>query len=389
MSTWSRAITCVLLVACIATMGLTACASAQSLRGRVRLEHIADVEEPTALAIRAGDDSLYVTEQAGRVVAVDPGGNVTTFLDLSKQITAGGEQGLLGLAFSPDGSKLYVHFTHRSGNTRVEEYTIVNGAIAPEARRRILAVHQPDANHNGGQLAFGPDGMLYLGLGDGGGADDEGSGHADGGNGQTLDTLLGKILRVDPTPTDDKPYTIPSDNPFAPGGSQPGGGRPEIWAFGLRNPWRFSFDRETGDLWIGDVGQNEWEEVDYAAAAQEAGKGANYGWNVFEADEQFRDGDTTGPALPPLFALSHENGECSVIGGYVYRGTSIPKLEGAYVYSDYCNGRLRYVRQVDNEVTEMGSLSVRLREISSFGQDADGELYVLSQSSGLYRIDPA
>jgi glucose/arabinose dehydrogenase len=383
MSVRSRAATFVVLVACVATIGLTACAGAQSLRGKVQLEHIADVDVPTALAVRTGDDSLYVTEQDGFVVAVAPGGDVTTFLDLSNRVMFGGEQGLLGLAFSPDGSKLFVHFNNRSGDTRVEEYAIADGAVLPESRRRILAVKQPDANHNGGQLAFGPDGMLYIGLGDGGGAGDDGDGHADGGNGQSLDTVLGKILRIDPTPSGDKPYTIPSDNPFA-----DGGGRPEIWAFGLRNPWRFSFDRETGDFWIGDVGEYEWEEVDYASAAQGAGEGANFGWNVFEADEQFRDGDTTGPALPPLFALPHDDGYCSVIGGYVYRGTSIPDLEGAYVYSDYCNGRLRYVRQSNNEVAERGSLGVRLSDISSFGEDANGELYVLSQSTGLYRIDP-
>jgi glucose/arabinose dehydrogenase len=380
----TRAVTTGVLVTLAVTIGLSGGASAQALRGSVRLVHIADVDTPTAFATRTGDDALYVAEQGGRVVAVDTDGNVTTVLDLSRRITTGGEQGLLGVAFSPDGSNLYVHFSNPSGDTRIEEYAVDGSQVATSSRRRILSVNQPESNHNGGQLAFGPDGMLYLGLGDGGGAGDEGSGHADEGNGQSLDTLLGKIVRIDPTPSEGKPYTVPDDNPFA-----DGGGRPEIWSYGLRNPWRFSFDRETGDLWIGDVGQDEWEEIDFSSADQGAGNGANYGWNVFEAEDRFRDGDTNGQALPPLLALPHDDGFCSVISGYVYRGTRIPDLEGAHVYADYCNGRLRYVRQDDNEVEERGSLGVRLNDISSFGEDNDGELYVLSQSRGLYRIEPA
>jgi glucose/arabinose dehydrogenase len=380
----ARATGTALTVALIASIGLAPSASAQSLRGSVQLVHIADVDAATAFVTRTGDDTLYVAEQAGRVDAVDADGSVTTALNLTKRIASGGEQGLLSLAFAPDGSKLYVDYTNLAGDTRVEEYTVVDGAIDRSTRRRVLSVHQPQPNHNGGQLAFGPDGMLYIGLGDGGGAGDEGDGHADGGNGQSLDTLLGKILRIDPTPSGDAPYTIPGDNPFA-----DGGGRPEIWAFGLRNPWRFSFDRLNGDLWIGDVGQDAWEEVDVAPAAQGAGDGANFGWNVFEANTRYRDGDTTGPALQPLLALSHDRGNCAVIGGYVYRGTRIPELEGDYLYSDNCNGRLRYVRQSELDVEARGFLGVSLEDISAFGQDNDGELYVLSQSSGVYRIDPA
>jgi glucose/arabinose dehydrogenase len=380
----ARPVAATLIATLVVTVGLPACCGAQTLRGTVELVHIADVDSPTAFATRSGDTVFYIAEQDGRVVAVDDAGDVSTVLDLTSRIASGGEQGLLGLVFSPTGDHLYVHFTNRAGDTRVEEYAFADGAVVASTRRRILAVRQPQPNHNGGQLAFGPDGMLYLGLGDGGGSDDEGSGHARGGNGQSLRTLLGKILRIDPTPSGEAPYTIPADNPFA-----TGGGRPEIWSFGLRNPWRFSFDRETGDLWIADVGQDAWEEIDFVPEAQGAGDGANFGWNVFEADERFRDGDTTGPALPPLLSLSQDDGNCSVIGGFVYRGTSIPDLVGAYVYADYCNGRIRYVRESGNEIEKKGSLGVRLSDIASFGEDAEGELYVLSQSDGLFRIEPA
>ncbi|MEX0666592.1 MAG: PQQ-dependent sugar dehydrogenase [Acidimicrobiia bacterium] len=380
----ARAAATTLITTLVVTIGLPTCGGAQSLRGTVELVHIADVDTPTAFAVRFGDDALYVAEQDGRVVAVDDSGDVSTVLDLTDRTSADDEQGLLGLVFSPGGERLYVHFTNNAGDTRVEEYAVDDEGPVVSSRRRILAVRQPQANHNGGQLAFGPDGMLYLGLGDGGGSGDEDSGHAREGNAQSLRTLLGKILRIDPTPNGDSPYTIPDDNPFA-----DGGGRPEIWSYGLRNPWRFSFDRAGGDLWIGDVGQDEWEEINVSPAAQGAGDGWNFGWNVFEAEERYRDGDTNGPALPPLLSLSRDDGNCSVIGGFVYRGTTIPDLVGAYVYADYCNGRLRYVRESNTEVEEKGSLGVSLDEVSSFGEDNDGELYVLSQSSGLYRIDPA
>ena len=276
-------------------------AARQTLRGTVELVHVADVDSPTAFATRSGDAALYVAEQDGRVVAVDEGGDVSTVLDLTSRIESGGEQGLLGLVFSPLGDHLYVHFTNRGGDTRVEEYAFGDDGVDVSSRRRILAVRQPQPNHNGGQLVFGPDGMLYVGLGDGGGGGDRGSGHAAEGNGQSLRTLLGKILRIDPTPTADTPYTIPADNPFV-----EDDGRPEIWSYGLRNPWRFSFDRETGDLWIADVGQDEWEEIDFSPAAQGAGQGTNFGWNVFEAEARYRDGDTTGRALLPLVSLSHD-----------------------------------------------------------------------------------
>jgi glucose/arabinose dehydrogenase len=355
-------------------------------RPSVRLEPIAQVEEPTALAARRGDPTLYVAEQAGRVVAVRDGEIAGAVLDLRSRVTAGGEQGLLGIVFSPDGSKLYTNSTDRSGNTRIDEFDFVSmvdgGRAEPTSRRLLLKVRQPESNHNGGQLAFGPDGYLYIGLGDGGGADDEGDGHADEGNGQSLDTLLGKILRIDPTPSGTRPYTIPADNPFA-----DGGGRPEIWSIGLRNPWRFSFDRETDDLWIADVGQNEWEEIDLAPAADGGGRGTNFGWPVFEASTRFRDEEPASDTVDPVLDLSHDDGFCAVTGGYVYRGTDIPALVGAYVYTDYCDGTLRWVRVADGKVTAKGTLGTSSDSVASLGEDSLGELYVLSQSDGLYRLD--
>jgi glucose/arabinose dehydrogenase len=348
----------------------------------VTLTPVAGVEDPTAMAVREGDPTLYVAEQAGRVVAVGEGAAPQPVLDLTDQVTVGSEQGLLGLAFSPDGSRLYVHYSNNpDGDTRVVEYPMTDGVPDVGAAREVLAVEQPQANHNGGQLAFGPDGLLYIGLGDGGAAADQGEGHAPGGNGQSLDTLLGKILRIDPRGTEGDAYTVPADNPFA-----AGGGRPEIWAYGLRNPWRFSFDRETDDLWIGDVGQNAWEEIDLMPAGQ--GAGANYGWARFEGSQPF-DGDPPPDAVMPIFEYPNPDQGCSVTGGFVYRGEAIPDLRGAYVFADYCAGALRALQQQNGELVAERFLDVSAANIAAFGEDHDGELYVLSQGDGLLRIDAA
>jgi len=348
----------------------------------VTLTPVAQVESPTAMAVRDRDPALYVAEQVGRVVAVRDGAlDSTPVLDLTDRVGSGGERGLLGIAFSPDATKLYAHYTDTNGDTRLDEYAMTDGTADPGSRRELLALEQPQANHNGGQLAFGPDDLLYLGLGDGGAAADEGSGHAAGGNGQSLDTLLGKILRIDPNPSGDRPYSIPSDNPFA-----DGGGRPEIWAYGLRNPWRFSFDRETGDLWIGDVGQNAWEEVDYMPAGE--GAGANYGWARYEGNHPFS-GEEIPDTVPALFEYPNPDQGCAVTGGFVYRGTRIPDLVGAYVFADYCEGQLRALRQENGQVAVERFLDVSATNVAAFGEDEEGELYVLSQGDGLLRIDPA
>jgi glucose/arabinose dehydrogenase len=349
----------------------------------IKLTPVAQVDDPTAFATRRGDNTLYVTEQVGRVRAMRDGRlDPEPVLDITADVQSGGEQGLLGLTFSPDGARLYVHYTNRSGDTRVDEYTMSGPTPDPGTRREVLGAPGLQANHNGGEVDFGADGMLYIGLGDGGGAGDSGSGHAPGGNGQSLDTLLGKILRIDPTPSGGRPYTIPPDNPFA-----NGGGRPEIWAYGLRNPWRFSWDRETDDLWIADVGQNAWEEIDFVGGGR--GAGTNFGWNRLEGTHAF-EGDPPPNAVPPIFEYPlDQGGACAAIGGYVYRGSKIPALRGAYLYSDYCDSAIRALVEQDGRATDHRDLGPRGNQVTSFGEDADGELYVLSQGDGLQRIDPA
>ena len=348
----------------------------------VKLEPIADVANATAMATRAGDPALYVALQRGVVVAVVPGQDPVKVLDLTALTRSGGEQGLLGLVFAPDGKHLYVHYSGAAaGETVLEEYGVVDGAIDPTTRRVLLTVPQPQANHNGGQIAFGPDGYLYLGLGDGGNRDDTGSGHAPQGNGQSLQTLLGKILRIDPQPSGGLPYTVPTANPFA-----DGGGRPEIFVYGLRNPWRFSFDTRTGDLWIADVGQDQYEEVTRLPAGHIAG--ANLGWPRYEATHPYRSGPGTDVVMPQI-ETSHADGNCSITGGFVYRGRQIPSLRGWYLYSDYCNGRIMAARIDATGKARTRDLGVQATEVSSFGVDRAGEPYVLSQDRGVLRLLPA
>ncbi len=246
---------------------------------------------------------------------------------------AGGEQGLLGVTFSPDGATMYVDYTNTNGDTRVDAYPMqADGTANRGGRRELLAIDQPQPNHNGGNVVTGPDGMLWIGTGDGGAAGDSGAGHAPQGNGQSVDTLLGKLLRIDPTPAGSKPYSIPPDNPYA-----DGGGRPEIWAYGLRNPWKFSFDAETGDLVIADVGQNAYEEIDWLAAGTEPP--VNFGWPRREGTHKYRSDDASG-TVEPILDYPHDT-RCSISGGYVYRGTKIPDLVGTYLYSDNCDGKIR------------------------------------------------
>ena len=350
---------------------------------RFRLTRLASVSAPTALAARPGDTALYVAEQRGRVRAFRDGRFVDPpVLDVSSITSSGGERGLLGLTFSPDGTRLYVNHTNRDGDTRIAEYTMrPDGTADPASRREVLAVVQPQANHNGGDVAFGPDAMLYVATGDGGGGGDQGSGHAPGGNGQSRDTLLGKILRIDPTPSGGRQYTIPPDNPFA-----SGGGRPEIWHYGLRNPWRFSFDRATGDLVIADVGQNAYEEINWVAAGTRGG--LNFGWNIREGRHSYRDGSTDG-LVDPVLEYPHDDGRCAISGGYVYRGTQIPALAGAYLYADSCSGSIRGTPIGPGIESREVDFGIDGGQVVAFGQDGSGELYVLSQSQGLLKIDPA
>jgi glucose/arabinose dehydrogenase len=337
---------------------------------RVQLTPVAAVPRAIALATRPDDPTLYVAQQTGELVAVrDGAAALAPALDLTAKVNAGGERGFLGVAFSPDGTHLAVHYSGSRGQTVVEEYAVTSapdGAaqIDPASARELFTVEQPQANHNGGELTYGPDGLLYLGLGDGGAANDTGAGHAPEGNGQSVDTFLGKIVRIDPAD-----------------------GRAVQCFSGLRNPWRFSFDRVNQDLWIGDVGQNLWEEVDWVPDGTVCG--TNFGWPIKEGAHAFRSPDAPG-TVDPVFEVSHAGGDCAIVGGYVYRGTKIPDLVGSYLFSDNCNTSVRALR-IDEAgaVTLQRELGVEADSLSSFGQDQDGELYVLSLSEGLFRIDAA
>ncbi|MGH8887005.1 MAG: PQQ-dependent sugar dehydrogenase [Egibacteraceae bacterium] len=345
-------------------------------QAQLRLTRLGTFEQPLVLAVQRDDPALYVGEKGGRVRALR-GGRVdpAPSLDLSDQVSTGSEQGLLGLAFSPDGRHVYVNYTNRSGDTRIVEFAMDGGSADPASRRELLAVDQPYANHNGGNLVFGPDGMLYVGLGDGG------SGGDPQGNAQRLDTLLGKLLRLNPRPQGERPYGIPAGNPFV----GRAGARPEIWAYGLRNPWRFSFDRQTGDLWIGDVGQNAWEEIDFVPSGSRGGE--NYGWNHLEGTHPFQ-GSAPAGAVAPVHDYPLRDGNCAVTGGFVYRGSRIPALQGVYSYGDFCAGHILGLRRDGGRFVHQ-NLDLTVDGLSSFGQDHDGELYAMSLSDGgLYRIDP-
>jgi glucose/arabinose dehydrogenase len=340
------------------------------------------------LVTHAGDDSgrLFVVEQTGRIRIIKDGSLVAApFIDISRSVAKGGERGLLGLAFHPGyktNGKLYLSYTDLNGTSVIREYRVsanpdrVNGSSG----RTLLRVKQPYANHNGGHIAFGPDGLLYLGFGDGG------SGGDPGNRAQSRGTLLGKLLRIDVNRrTGSLQYGIPSTNPYV-GRS----GLDQIWAYGLRNPWRFSFDRATGDLWIGDVGQGSWEEVDRALATRgrNAGRGLNFGWRVMEGAHCFRPSSgcvRTGKTLP-LTEYGHGGSRCSVSGGYVYRGKAYPDLVGAYFFGDYCSGEIWYV----DRGAARGAAPTRARDtgarITSFGEDQAGELYLTDAGGTVYRL---
>ena len=350
---------------------------------RFRLTLVAAVDTPTAMAVRKADTALYVSEQGGTVRAIRNGHlDPSPVLDLRDAISSGGERGLLGLAFSPDGATLYADFTNPNGDTRVEAYPMgANGTANRLAGRELLAIAQPQPNHNGGNLVTGPDGMLWIGSGDGGASGDAGPGHAPEGNGQSLTTLLGKLLRIDPTPAGSKvAYTIPADNPFA-----RGGGLPEIWAYGLRNPWKFSFDATTGALLIGDVGQSAYEEVDWVARGTQPP--LNFGWPRREGLHKFRSDDASG-TVAPVLDYPHDT-RCSISGGYVYRGTKIPDLVGTYLFADYCDGKIRGVVVSPTVEHDAIDFAIAAKSVSGFGEGPDRELYVLSQGNGILRIDPA
>ncbi len=345
------------------------------------------INSPVDLQSAPGDRSrLYVVEQTGSIRLIkDNALQASPFLDLSAGVGNGGERGLLGLAFHPQyatNGRFYVNYTNREGDTRISEFRRSQNAdlADPSSERLLIAVDQPFANHNGGGLAFGNEGRLYIALGDGGSAGDPQN------NAQNLQSRLGKILRIDVDSA--SPYAIPGDNPFA---NQTGPAR-EVWALGLRNPWRISFDRSTGDLYIGDVGQSRREEIDIGLGSRRGGE--NYGWRVTEGTLCFNPSANCGTAgfTPPVAEYDHSVG-CSVTGGYVYRGCRMPGYAGTYFYGDFCTSIIRSLRLQNGVATDQrdwsGVLSRGIDAISSFGVDADGELYIVDYSGRILKVVPA
>lgn len=317
-----------------------------------------------------GSGRLYIIEKPGRIRILENGQLLDQpFLDINDRVGSNGnEQGLLGLVFHPQyaqNGRFFVNYTDNNGDTVIARYQVSSDPNIADANSEVqlLGVDQPFPNHNGGVLAFGPDGYLYAGLGDGGSAGDP------FGNAQKTDTLLGKILRIDVDSAE--PYSVPADNPFG----------NEIWAYGLRNPWRMSFDKSTGDLYIGDVGQNVWEEIDYLPAGSPGG--TNFGWDFREGAHEYED---SGPAgmVDPIAEYSHQEGGCSVTGGFVYRG-SMPEWNGIYLYGDYCTGFIWGLIQTNGGWQKQQLFDVDVT-ITSFGQDEAGEIYLLSDIGNIYRL---
>jgi glucose/arabinose dehydrogenase len=339
---------------------------------------------------RDGSGRLFIVEKSGRI-RILAGGTLRSipFLNLSASVSKGSEQGLLGLAFHPrfaTNRRFFVNYTNLSGDTVIREYKASAtdpNRVEAGSGRTIIKINQPYANHNGGMIAFGPDGYLYIGMGDGGSAGDPGN------RAQNKDSLLGKMLRINVNgSTSTRNYLIPSSNPYV---GKPG--RNEIWQRGLRNPWRWSFDRSTGNLWIGDVGQRRYEEVDRAVKTSTgAGRGVNWGWRVMEGFHCYSPAsgcNRTGKKLPVLEYSHAANGRCAVTGGYVYRGSAVTALRGWYVYGDYCSGEIFAVAAgASSPASPVRLLDTDLL-ISSFGESAGGELYVVDLAGTLYRVDPA
>lgn len=347
----------------------------------VGMFEVGSFDRPVGVAFRPAGGEIHVVEQAGRVVAVsDLSADVV--LDITDLTEARGEQGLLGLAFHPTADLAYVNFTDSDGDTVVAELAIdpATARFDRDSWREVLTVDQPYRNHNGGHLVFGPDQLLYIGVGDGGSGGDPERYALD------LTSRLGKILRIDPVAADGEPFTVPADNPFV---GTPGAD-PTIWASGLRNPWRFSFDPPTGDLWIGDVGQNRFEEINRSPATdrRNAGRGVDFGWSAFEGFERFNEDQPVADAVPPLFVYAHSDGHCSVTGGTVARGDVVPDLAGWYLFGDYCSGQIWALDPTappaEPRVVEIAELPT----LVAITEAPDGEMYAVSNSGTVVRLIP-
>jgi glucose/arabinose dehydrogenase len=351
----------------------------------VRLRSIGDFDNPLYVTAPPGDRRrVFVVEQGGRIVVLVGGRRRSTpFLDISGQVQTGSEQGLLSMAFAPDyasSGRFYVYFTDNSGSQRVVEYRRASADRADAGSARlVMRMADPESNHNGGLLLFGPDRLLYIGTGDGGGAGDQ---HGSRGNAQNLGSPLGKILRIDPRASGGRPYTIPRGNPFV----GRGGARGEVYAYGLRNPWRFSFDRRTGDLTIADVGQNAYEEVSFVRRGR--GRGANFGWRPFEGRSRFTPGESAPGHVRPVIVRSHGAGWCSITGGVIVRDRALAGLRGRYLFGDFCRPRIMSARLSAGRARAVRNTSLRVNGLSSFGEDARGRVYATSLSGPVYRLVP-
>jgi glucose/arabinose dehydrogenase len=358
--------------------------SATASRG-VKLKSIGRFSSPVYVTSPPADRRrLFVVEQAGRIMVLVGGKKRSgPFLDIRSQVLKGSEQGLLSVAFAPDyasSGRFYVYFTDKSGDQRVVEYKRASADRADTGSARlVMRMDDSEGNHNGGLLLFGPDKHLYIGTGDGGGAGDQ---HGARGNAQNLGSPLGKILRIDPAQSGGQPYTIPGGNPFV--GRR--GARGEIYSYGLRNPWRFSFDRRTGDLAIGDVGQDAVEEIDFVRRGK--GRGANFGWRPFEGRSRYAPGESAPGHVPPVITRTHGDGWCSITGGVVVRDRALTGLRGRYLFGDICKPRLYSAKLSAGRATSVRATSLRVATVSSFGQDARGRVYAVSLNGPVYRLVP-
>ena len=368
-----------------AARAATPAPTAEAAATGVRLARVGSFDTPVYVTSPPADRGrLFVVEQSGRIMVVRGGRKLARpFLDIRRLVTAGGEQGLLSVAFAPDyarSGRFYVYYTARDGDQRIVEYRRASADRADAGSARlVLEMPDEESNHNGGLLLFGPDDLLYVGTGDGGGGGDQ---HGRRGNGQDLGSLLGKILRIDPRPSGSRPYRVPASNPFA-GRS---GARGEIYSYGLRNPWRFSFDRRTGALAIGDVGQNEVEEIDFVRRGK--GAGANFGWRPFEGRRRYRDGEPAPGHVPPVIERTHDDGWCSITGGVVVRDRALGGLYGRYLFGDVCKPRIYSARLASPRARGLRTTSLRVPSVVSFGEDARGRVYAVSHQGAVYRLAP-
>jgi glucose/arabinose dehydrogenase len=373
-----------------AVLVLAACGSGESgggavdsAQGAVRLQKVGSFDSPVYVTSPPQDNRrLFVVEQGGKVIVVKNGKPLSTpFLDVGDKITTGSEQGLLSIAFAPDyasSGRFYIFYTETDGDEAVVEYKRRSEDVAdPGSARQLLKVADPEPNHNGGLLLFGPDHHLYIGIGDGGGAGDQ---HGPRGNGQNLGALLGKILRIDPQASGSRPYTIPSDNPFV----DRSGAKGEIYSYGLRNPWRFSFDRSTGDLAVGDVGQDKVEEIDFVRKGK--GRGANFGWRPFEGNDRFAPGEPAPGAIKPVITERHSDGNCSITGGVIIRDPKLPAWRGRYVFGDFCRGVIQTAVLSGGRAKNLTDRKLEVAQLSSFGEDALGRVYATSLDGPVYRF---